>query len=91
VPFLTKVTRLFAVVFFLTSLSLGYFSVQNIQSSVIKATPAVQGDTGTDTAAEQAPLTDSVAPDTTTTQPELDISIKTPDSPEQGDPNPESN
>ena len=30
VPFLTKLTRLLAVIFFLTSLSLGYFSVSNI-------------------------------------------------------------
>jgi len=42
VPFLTKLTRLFAVVFFVTSLSLGYFSVQKIQSSVIRSTPSFQ-------------------------------------------------
>jgi len=36
VPFLTKVTRLLAIVFLLSSLSLGYISVKSISSSVIK-------------------------------------------------------
>ena len=53
VPFLTKLTRLFAVVFFITSLSLGYFSVQKIQSSVIRATPQIQESFDTDTAGDQ--------------------------------------
>ena len=41
-PFLTKLTRLFAVVFVITSLSLGYFSVRSIKSSVIKDTPSAE-------------------------------------------------
>ena len=53
VPFLTKLTRLFAVVFFITSLSLGYFSVQNIQSTVIKANPGIQEETGSDSATQE--------------------------------------
>jgi preprotein translocase subunit SecG len=36
VPFLTKVTRILAVVFIITSLSLGYFSAKGIRSSVIE-------------------------------------------------------
>ncbi len=36
VPFLTKVTRVLAVVFIITSLSLGYFSAKGIRSSVIE-------------------------------------------------------
>ena len=54
-PFLTKLTRLLALIFVITSLSLGYFSVQSIKSSVITDTPAVeqnvpsQEDFGTET------------------------------------------
>lgn len=36
VPFLSKLTRLLAVIFLLSSLSLGYFSVQSINESVIQ-------------------------------------------------------
>lgn len=36
VPFLTKVTRFLAVLFILTSLSLGYFSAKGVRSSVVK-------------------------------------------------------
>lgn len=36
VPFLTKITRVLAVVFIITSLSLGYFSAKGIRSSVIE-------------------------------------------------------
>lgn len=43
-PFLTKLTRLLALIFVITSLSLGYFSVRSIQSSVISDTPAVEQD-----------------------------------------------
>ena len=42
VPFLAKMTRLLAVVFFITSLSLGYFSVQSISSSVVTDTPNIE-------------------------------------------------
>lgn len=42
VPFLAKLTRLLAVIFFITSLSLGYFSIQKTQSSVIEETSEIQ-------------------------------------------------
>lgn len=48
VPFLAKVTRLLAVVFLLSSLSLGYFSVQSINRSVIQDSAPVQQDLDTD-------------------------------------------
>ena len=35
VPFLSKVTRVLAVLFFLASLSLGYFAVSGVNSSVV--------------------------------------------------------
>ena len=41
VPFLTKVTRILAVIFMITSLSLGYFSARGISSSVITDSPSV--------------------------------------------------
>ena len=41
VPFLTKLTRILAVVFIITSLSLGYFSAKGIRSSVIEETGSV--------------------------------------------------
>jgi preprotein translocase subunit SecG len=41
-PFLTKLTRLLAIIFVITSLSLGYFSVRSIKSTVISDTPAVE-------------------------------------------------
>lgn len=56
-PFLTKLTRLLALIFVITSLSLGYFSVRSIKSSVITDTPAVeqnipsQEDSGSETSA----------------------------------------
>lgn len=42
VPFLAKVTRLLAVIFIITSLSLGYLSVQSINRSVIEEGPATE-------------------------------------------------
>jgi preprotein translocase subunit SecG len=36
VPFLTKITRVLAVLFMVTSLSLGYFSTRSVKSSVVK-------------------------------------------------------
>ena len=36
VPFLTKVTRVLAVLFIISSLTLGYFSTQSVKSSVVK-------------------------------------------------------
>ncbi len=41
VPFLTKVTRVLAVLFMVTSLSLGYFSTRGVESSVVKETAPV--------------------------------------------------
>ena len=41
VPFLAKVTRVLAVIFMVTSLSLGYFSARGISSSVITDSPSV--------------------------------------------------
>lgn len=41
-PFLTKLTRLLALIFVITSLSLGYFSVRSIKSTVISDVPAVE-------------------------------------------------
>lgn len=46
VPFLTKVTRILAVLFIITSLSLGYFSAKGMRSSVVnesKSLPETQG------------------------------------------------
>ena len=42
VPFLVKMTRLLGVIFVVTSLSLGYFSVRSIKGSVVKDPPAVE-------------------------------------------------
>ncbi len=42
VPFLTKLTRLFAVIFLFTSLALGYFSVRSVSSSVIEEESAIE-------------------------------------------------
>jgi len=56
-PFLTKLTRLLALIFVVTSLSLGYFSVRSIKSTVISDVPAVEqnvsspGESGTETSA----------------------------------------
>jgi len=41
VPFLTKVTRILAVLFMVSSLSLGYFSTRGIRSSVVKEPASV--------------------------------------------------
>ena len=41
-PFLTKLTRLLALIFVITSLSLGYFSVRSIKSTVISDVPVVE-------------------------------------------------
>lgn len=41
VPFLTKVTRVLAVLFMVTSLSLGYFSTRSVKSSVVKEPASV--------------------------------------------------
>jgi len=59
-PFLSKLTRLLAIIFVITSLSLGYFSVRSIKSTVISDTPAVEQnvsspeETGAETSANPA-------------------------------------
>lgn len=42
VPFLSKVTRVLAVLFLLSSLTLGYFAAKNVGSSVVTDIPASQ-------------------------------------------------
>ncbi len=42
VPFLTKTTRVLAVLFLVTSLSLGFFLTRDYKSSVVKDQPAAQ-------------------------------------------------
>ena len=42
VPFLTKTTRVLAVLFLVTSLSLGFFLTRDYKSSVVKDTPVGQ-------------------------------------------------
>ena len=43
VPFLSKVTRVLAVLFLLSSLTLGYFAAKNVTSSVVTDIPTTQG------------------------------------------------
>lgn len=52
VPFLVKMTRLLGVIFVVTSLSLGYFSVRSIKGSVVKDPPAVEQPASEETAQE---------------------------------------
>jgi len=42
VPFLSKVTRVLAILFMLSSVTLGYFAAKNVTSSVITDIPAAQ-------------------------------------------------
>jgi preprotein translocase subunit SecG len=44
VPFLTKVTRVLAVLFMITSLSLGYFSTKGVKSSVVKESAPISAE-----------------------------------------------
>ena len=55
VPFLSKVTRVLAVLFLLTSLSLGYFATKNVSSSVVTDIPSAQQTTDIAPSAEVAP------------------------------------
>ena len=41
-PFLSKVTRVLAVLFLLSSLTLGYFAAKNVSSSVVADIPTTQ-------------------------------------------------
>ena len=43
VPFLSKVTRVLAVLFLLSSLTLGYFAAKNVSSSAVTDIPITQG------------------------------------------------
>lgn len=83
VPFLVKVTRGLAVLFFVTSLSLGYFAASGTSKSVVTDVPAPvtetapadmnDGDVSTGTGAEEAPSGDAVeAPATNAEQPAQD-------------------
>jgi len=42
VPFLSKVTRVLAILFMLSSVTLGYFAAKNVSSSVVTDIPAAQ-------------------------------------------------
>lgn len=55
VPFLVKMTRLLGLIFVVTSLSLGYFSVKSIKGSVVKDPAARQAVEETSEAAREAP------------------------------------
>ena len=78
VPFLSKVTRVLAILFLLSSLTLGYFAAKNVSSSVVTDIPATQQSTDfvpssevtqSDTSAEQtAPA--EVTQDTAESAPE---------------------
>lgn len=54
VPFLVKMTRLLGLIFVVTSLSLGYFSVKSIKGSVVKDPAAQQAVEETSEAAREA-------------------------------------
>ena len=62
VPFLSKVTRVLAVLFLLSSLTLGYFAARNVSSSVVSDIPVSQQTT------DIVPATDAVQPDETQEQ-----------------------
>lgn len=58
VPFLSKVTRVLAVLFLLSSLTLGYFAAKNVTSSIVTDIPAAQQTTDLAPAADvQQPAT----------------------------------
>ena len=58
VPFLSKVTRVLAVLFLLSSLTLGYFAAQNVGSSSVTDIPVTQQTTDVAPAADvQEPTT----------------------------------
>lgn len=69
VPFLVKMTRLLGVIFVVTSLSLGYFSVKSIKDSVVKDPPASQAveapseETAQETSSEELEEEKSPEPD----------------------------
>ncbi len=71
-PFLTKLTRLLALIFIITSLSLGYFSVRGIQSSVISDTPAVEQNVTSPEASDTDTSSNPVENDSPTNQDLID-------------------
>ena len=54
VPFLSKVTRVLAVLFLLSSLTLGYFAAKNVGSSSVTDRPVTQQTTDFDTPVDVA-------------------------------------
>lgn len=62
VPFLSKVTRVLAILFLLSSLTLGYFAAKNVSSSVVTDIPATQQST------DFAPSAEVTQPDTSAEQ-----------------------
>jgi len=62
VPFLSKVTRVLAVLFLLSSLTLGYFAAKNVSSSVVTDIPAAQQ------SSEFAPSAEVTQPETSSEQ-----------------------
>ena len=63
VPFLSKVTRVLAVLFLLSSLTLGYFAAQNVGSSSVTDIPVTQ-----QTTTDVAPAADVQEPKTSEDQ-----------------------
>ena len=67
-PFLAKLTRLFAIIFVITSLSLGYFSVRSIKSTVISDVPAVEQNVSSPEESGAETSSNTVENDSTTNQ-----------------------
>lgn len=90
VPFLSKVTRVLAVLFLLSSLTLGYFAAQNVSSSAVTDIPAAQQTTDFDTPVDVAqPGTSEdqtapaeVSPDSGESAPATQGEVQTPSEPE---------
>lgn len=68
VPFLAKVTRVLAVLFLLSSLTLGYFASQNVSSSVVTDVPSSQQSSDI---APSGDFTQTESTEGETTQPEV--------------------
>ena len=65
VPFLTKATRVLAILFILSSLSLGYLSTRGVSSSVVEDLPA-------------APIQEDEAPPVDNIEQSSDVSTRNP-------------
>lgn len=81
VPFLSKVTRVLAVLFLLSSLALGYYAAQGVGSSVVTDIPTTQQTT------DVAPATDTTPSDTSQEEaPPAEVTQEAADTaPEQGE------